>query len=199
MLKFLNAFAAFLTAAFWAGAGAADITRHCEASIAFHPIEVRTSTGIRTLAEGHGAGYAPVRIVGRGRCGGHQANRCRDRAKDAMLKCAREIWDMRWTPAATNAKCAANLDSSRPPNAAIKSWNAPASRGDIKRAMEQIACCEKHPNAVTVSGPVKIHAYFNDNRRCRPSSAQVLSTVYVAKCRQLRRDGLCGYQRSNPR
>lgn len=70
-----------------------------------------------------------------------------------------------------------------------------AARGDVKRSLEQIACCERHPNALTVSGPVRINVYGQD-RHCVSSSDQILAPLYVAKCRKLRREGLCGYQRT---
>lgn len=97
--------------------------------IAFHPLEVKSRTGVRNLEYNYSKIYSVAVISGRGRCGNKlQAKRCRERALDAMLKCGKEIWNKRWTPAPTNAKCAANLDSSREPNAMIKRWHGGAGR-----------------------------------------------------------------------
>lgn len=179
------------------GSASAEISRGCRGSIAFEVSQVDTGNGWRNRVRGARQFFTLAVLDGRGYCGNRAvANRCRDRARGAVIGCARAFWRDRWTPAATNEACGLNLDSSRPPHAYAMNWVA-APTGDVKRSIEVQMCCQVEPDARSVTGVVVAYSYATgNNRRCE--AREVLSPAYVARCEELREAGLCRPRRVNP-
>lgn len=146
-----------------------------------------------------------VDIEGSGKCShkGQANTKCRPKARDAAVKCARAIWR-----SGTNT---VPRECGRGANASIRKW-APSQPsniqtstfGNIKKAIQYQACCRVHPTVVKgrffvqylSRSPHTVH-FTNgkerrDNRAQKACNHSELLATYAVNCAILAADGLCG-------
>jgi hypothetical protein len=133
----------------------ADVTRICKASI-----EVR----VLASPQHNWSNEYIARLEGRGACANSVwANRCRERARDAIDDCRKALWDNRFTNAIP-AACRSGTDT-RP--GARLTWDGIATFPQSDRIFSRVihsACCRQKPNASAVT--VEVHGTIWGGEKC---------------------------------
>jgi hypothetical protein len=162
----------------------ADIVRHCKGYVGLRILSGVDRNG-RNFTVNVFRGSSIIQLSGRGTCRGSAwANDCRRNARDAVIHCARGLWNARWQKRVPMEVCE-SADNGRPPHAGITSWTL--HRNDVKRALEHAACCTVIPDARLLNFAV----YLSVQGDTRCSYSADLEPFYRADCTQLRGQGLC--------
>ncbi len=143
-----------------------------------------------------------------GRACASNATRCRKRARDAMIRMYKNIWEKRWTHSTHGASSLWPPNKPGRPVAGLR-WSGiyPHIKPDsLKDRIEATACCDPR---VPSNGLYKFDLEFsvNGDRGCdgrEPwkgyfqffpgylTNTVSAATAYTVDCREVRRRGLCG-------
>lgn len=162
---------AFLAAAM-SGTAFADISRGCSAALLIH--------------SGNAPSPAVATLDGRGFCSRLHPNQCRERARDAIKTCVRDLWAQR-TQNALPSSCI--ISSGGRPFAKL-SWTPSGLSGQKNRLLSRIGwltCCRMRPTAVSAGFFVLVG--INGDHGC--STSFTLNDNYQFACRILRDTGFC--------